>query len=267
MVGQAFGGGSVLAGRGGDGAVSQATFSVRNFDRFQHYKDRSPVWIKLYNELLDDYAFGLLPDASKMHLVAIWLLASRSANRIPLDPLWVARRISATDPVDLDLLRNAGFILFHDALAECAPAASPEKENKETEDKKEEEQNPLSAAADASRLEPQSVRRINPYPEAFELFWRDYPTDALMSKKRAFVQWKRLGETDRVAARAAIPGFRDYCRKNPTYRPVHAERFLSQRRFDGFTGGEPQLSPEEIAVNKDRADRLLRRGKYAAAPT
>ena len=38
-------------------------FSVRNWDEFQHYKDRDPTWIKLYNRLLDDYAFGLLPDA------------------------------------------------------------------------------------------------------------------------------------------------------------------------------------------------------------
>ena len=37
---------------------------------FQHYKDRSAPWIKLYNELLDDYRFAVLPDASKWHLVA-----------------------------------------------------------------------------------------------------------------------------------------------------------------------------------------------------
>src|SRR5687768_18068275 len=52
-----------------------------NFESFQHYKDRAPPWIKLYNELLDDYEFGQLPDASKMHLVAIWLLASRSDRK------------------------------------------------------------------------------------------------------------------------------------------------------------------------------------------
>lgn len=108
------------------------TFSVKNFDRFQHYKDRSPPWIKLYNELLDDYEFGLLPDASKMHLVAIWLLASRSDNKIPYDPKWVGRRINASDPVDLDILLKRGFILsdqeLHisehiasNALADCLP--------------------------------------------------------------------------------------------------------------------------------------------------
>lgn len=38
---------------------------VKNFDRFQHYKDRTPPWIKLYNDLLDDYDFSCLPDAEK----------------------------------------------------------------------------------------------------------------------------------------------------------------------------------------------------------
>lgn len=86
------------------------TFSVKNFEKFQHYKNRSPPWIKLYNELLDDYAFGALPDASKMHLVAIWLLASRYENKIPYDATWVGRRINATDLVDLDALAKSDFI-------------------------------------------------------------------------------------------------------------------------------------------------------------
>lgn len=98
--------------------------------------------------------------------------------------------------------------------------------------------------------------------DGFDLFWKDYPTDSLMSKKRACDEWRKLSPADRQAARAAIPAFRDYCRGHPTYRPIHAERFLSQRRFDGFAA-PPALSEAEIEANKDRADKLMRRGKYA----
>lgn len=119
------------------------TFSVKNFDRFQHYKDRSPPWIKLYNELLDDYEFGLLPDATKMHLVAIWLLASRSENKIPFDPKWVGNRINATDAVNLQLLADNGFIVLDQdvhiteqvaskTIAECL---TREREEGETEER------------------------------------------------------------------------------------------------------------------------------------
>lgn len=97
---------------------------VKNWERFQHYKDRSPPWIKLYNDLLDDYRFTRLQDASKMHLVGIWLLASRLANRVPADPQWIADKIGATDPVDLNELVSAGFISISGPQAECLQDAS-----------------------------------------------------------------------------------------------------------------------------------------------
>lgn len=117
---------------------------------------------------------------------------------------------------------------------------------------------PLSADADPSEPEPKPASRRNPYPEAFEAFWRDYPTDALMSKKKAFEQWGRLDQPSRDAAVSAVPAFKDYCKKNPTYRPVHAERFLRERRFDGFMGGNiVKLTPEQIAENEKRREALF----------
>jgi hypothetical protein len=84
---------------------------VKNWKDFQHYKNRDPLWIKLYRRVLADYAFSRLPDASKMHLVGIWLVASEQSGRIPNDAEWIARRIAATEPVDLQLLVETGFLL------------------------------------------------------------------------------------------------------------------------------------------------------------
>ena len=84
---------------------------VRNWEKFQHYRDRDPPWIKLYNQLLDDYDFSRLPDATKGHLVMIWLMASRNDNKIPNDPEWVGAKISADTPVDLPLLVEGGFLV------------------------------------------------------------------------------------------------------------------------------------------------------------
>jgi hypothetical protein len=99
-------------------------FSVKNFEKFQHYKDRAPPWIKLYNELLDDYDFSCLQDASKLHLILIWLLASRSENKLPYDSEWVSRRISANSPVDLAALHQAGFIVVDQPLQSAEQVAS-----------------------------------------------------------------------------------------------------------------------------------------------
>lgn len=101
---------------------------VKNFEKFQHYKDRTPTWIKLYNDVLDDYAFGQLPDASKWLAIGIWLLASRYQNAIRNDPDWIAKKVNATETVDLSPLANAGFIEIYDdasnSLAETERAAS-----------------------------------------------------------------------------------------------------------------------------------------------
>jgi len=89
-------------------------FRVKNFEDFQHYKDRNPPWIKLHNELLENYDFSRLHDASKAHLFAIWLLASRTDNKIPYDAEWIAGKINANTPVDLDTLANLGYIEVFD---------------------------------------------------------------------------------------------------------------------------------------------------------
>jgi hypothetical protein len=77
-----------------------------------------------------------------MHLVAIWLLASRFDNEIPHDPIWIAGRINATEPVNLGTLAQAGFIkVNHDGksngyqdasalLADRKQSAYPEREER-----------------------------------------------------------------------------------------------------------------------------------------
>jgi len=240
-------------------------FSVTNYESQQHYKDRGPTWIKLYNRLLDDYHFAMLPDACKWHLIGIFLLASRHNNRVPKDPHWVARKIGAHMPVDLTLLERAGFLVMleDDAgpllLAPPEQVASPEKEKR----REETETDILSAGADACDVFQKVLEegKLN-YPSSFEEFWRNYPTDPLMSKKKGYEQWRRLTHADRAAARGACEHFRDFCRAHPTYRPVHAWRFLAERRFDGFAAPPPP-DPDAVAEARDRADRLLRRGKYA----
>ncbi len=106
------------------------------------------------------------------------------------------------------------------------------------------------------------VRSPKKFPEEFEQFWKAYPTDKLMSKAKAGAYWPKLSPEDRALAIAAIPGFREHCRKNPTYRAVHAVRFLSERRFEGFASAQ-SADPEAAAASRDRADQFLKRGKYA----
>lgn len=48
----------------------------KNWQKFQHYKNRKPPWIKLYRDLLDDCEYACLPVASMALAPRLWLLAS-----------------------------------------------------------------------------------------------------------------------------------------------------------------------------------------------
>lgn len=87
------------------------------------------------------------------------------------------------------------------------------------------------------------------YQADFEDFWKDYPTDANMSKSEAYAQWQRLTVEDRAKAKRAVPHFVTHCRTHPDYRPIHAERWLSNRRFDGFAELADKLDALRAAAN------------------
>ena len=51
-------------------------YRVKNWSKFQHYKNRNPPWIRLHVEILDDYKadgtendFHALPDKDKLTLM------------------------------------------------------------------------------------------------------------------------------------------------------------------------------------------------------
>lgn len=56
---------------------------IKNWSQFQHYKDKTPSWIKLYVSLLSDFKYRALSDKSKLLMIHIWLLAAQNSNRIP----------------------------------------------------------------------------------------------------------------------------------------------------------------------------------------
>lgn len=85
--------------------------AVKNWAEFQHYKDRDPPWIKLHRTLLADYEFSCLQDASKAHLMLIWLFASQSGGRIPDDPEYLRDKLSLKKPPDLEHFINQGLLI------------------------------------------------------------------------------------------------------------------------------------------------------------
>lgn len=72
------------------------TISIKNWEKFQHFKDRKPLWVKLYRELLDDIEWHELDALSAKTLVSLWLLASENDGNLP-ETKTIAFRLRTTE--------------------------------------------------------------------------------------------------------------------------------------------------------------------------
>jgi hypothetical protein len=137
----------------------------KNWKSFQHYKDRSPAWIKLHKGLLDDFDFACLPVASRALAPCLWLLASEYEDgqiNMSLDALAFRLRMTRGDLADaLNPLIESEFFDASEPLAESKQDACLEKEDIEKRKRKED-----TRAASPSKN------------ENFEKFKKDYPKRA-----------------------------------------------------------------------------------------
>lgn len=69
---------------------------IRGWEKFQHYKDRDPPWIKLYRDLLSSESWVMGTDASRLVQVASMLLAARYHNATPLN-FTLFRKVASLD--------------------------------------------------------------------------------------------------------------------------------------------------------------------------
>lgn len=112
-------------------------YKVNDWSKFQHYKDRSPPWVKLHKSLLDDIDYQSLPIASRALAPMLWLLASENMDgTIDCEIRKLAFRLRCSEKEVKDglepLVRQGFLIHASGALADCQHVAVPETET-ETE--------------------------------------------------------------------------------------------------------------------------------------
>lgn len=121
-------------------------YRIKNWQDFQHYKDRAPPWIKLHNTLLTSEVWVMGNDATRALVVASMLLASRNnANDGTFngDPEYVKRFAYLNSTPDFKPLIQYDFIeLVQDASTVLASCNTEERR----EEKKREETAPAKAA-------------------------------------------------------------------------------------------------------------------------
>lgn len=97
------------------------SITPKDWGTFQHYKTRSPPWIKLHRRLLDNFDFARLPVASRALAPMLWILASEYQDgKITATLEEMAFRFrTSVDEIQgaLTPLVQSGFFIDGDAIA------------------------------------------------------------------------------------------------------------------------------------------------------
>jgi hypothetical protein len=114
----------------------------KNWDNFQHYKHRSPPWIKLHRNLLDDMHYQRLPIASKALAPMLWLLASESNTGViekTTEEIAFRLRMLEKDVINAikPLIDNGFFSDADNVLADSLQDATTEKRQSRVREEKE----------------------------------------------------------------------------------------------------------------------------------
>lgn len=113
---------------------------IKNWKKFQHYKNRKPPWIKLHRDLLDDdEAFDMRGDDFR-HLVMLWIIASEDEEKDGNLPAIksLAFRLRISHKKTRELLNRLNHWIIQDAsevLADCKQSAIAETETEERQNR------------------------------------------------------------------------------------------------------------------------------------
>ena len=125
---------------------------IKNWSKFQHFKDRRPPWVKLYRDILDDPDWHELDAEAAKVLVMLWLLASEDETQEGLlpDAKTIAFRIRMPINKVNQALAKLEHWLYRDdieVISERYQDGPPETET-ETETEKRERQRHISVVFD-----------------------------------------------------------------------------------------------------------------------
>lgn len=207
-------GGGVSPDRGGSHPPGRALllesgmphFSVKNWAKFQHYKNRKPPWIKLYTSIIDEFdedgnpndTFAL-SDSAKLTLLLAWLLASHFNGHLPdKDAEWFSKRLGIRE-INFKELIDKGFVDASELASEVASNIAPKVLAPETEGETyttETENREQSKKQTPPRFTPPSLSELNnfikekSYTFSAEAFIGYYDANGWRVGKNPMRNWK-----------------------------------------------------------------------------
>lgn len=219
--------------------------TVKNWEKFQHYKDRNPPWIKLHYEIMTSSDWVMLADASKLLAVVCMMIASRNNGQIPANPEYIKRVAYLDKAPNLTPLIECGFLINPLADASTMQAdARPETYRTETDTERKKE-----------RVMPvrKSERGLSLH---FLGFWKRYPATG-GSRKKTHERWQKINGDEH--AEEIMRGLEGYLQNHrilteaKKFAPEHPypQKWLGEQRWKEFLKTEEGASPRGEQVSME----------------
>lgn len=208
---------------------------IKDFSKFQHFKDRNPPWVKLYRDILDDPDWHELDGESAKILVMLWLIASEDETKqgcLP-DSRKLCFRLRITEKVLEQAVIKLSHWLEHvdiTVISDRYQPDAPERAGEETETETETEHSSPSASESPD--------------DSFAHFWEQYPKK--VAKPQALKAWKKIKSRGHVLAEL-MAGLEqqkasgDWRKEDGKFIP-HPATWLNGRRWEDEITGNPVAS-------------------------
>jgi len=214
---------------------------IKNWDKYQNFKDRRPPWIKLHRELLDDKEFHELPGTSVKVLIFLWLLASEDETKQGSLPSVkkIAFRLRMTDKSLESIVSTLDHWLIQDApiLGTTCHQLGPSETETETYTKETETYTKETERCAISD---------------FETFWTHYPKK--VGKKEACKAWGKVKDKPALSiileALIRSKGSDQWLKDNGQFIP-NPSTWLNQGRWDDVLTVKPLTTMEAFLNRKD----------------
>lgn len=215
---------------------------VKNWAKFQHFKDRKPPWVKLYRDLLDDREWHKLDGDSAKMLVCLWLIGSEDGGELPsVDDLAFRLRVSEKH-VEKCLGQLGHWLIsarYQDDISESQEKTATDIEV------------PLR---DRDRVEKETEKETNKratvVASRFEDFWNTWPkSERKQDKSKCAAKWKAQNLDDIAELIIADVNTKKRTQKWQGGFIEAPEVYLNNKRWeDGVTPdehGKPSVSDPE----------------------
>jgi hypothetical protein len=185
---------------------------IKDWHKFQHFKDRRPPWVKLYRDLLDDLEWHELEPKAAKALVMLWLIASENDGELP-DAKKLAFRLRISETATLEACSKLSHWLEQGDTNLISTGYQGDRPETETETETETD--------------------ISVIDVLFSRFWDAYPRK--VAKPEAFKAFKRAKPTEQdvqaMVAAIAKQGLAQKVKAGESRYVCHPATWLNQERW------------------------------------